>query len=335
MNMRLLGSSGLKVSELCFGTMTFGGKDVYARIGQQRQEDANRLVSMAMDGGINFFDTADVYSEGLSEEILGAALGGRRKDIVLATKVYGRMGQGVNDVGLTRHHIIRGCEASLKRLRTEYIDLYQAHNWDSLTPLEETLSAFDHLVHSGKVRYIGCSNYAGWHLMKALAISGQHRLEKFITIQLYYSLMTREIEYEVVPVCADQGIGIVAWSPLAGGFLTGKYRRGHPHPPGTRRNPEGNFLEFDQEKGFDIVDELGRIAERNHATISQAAINYLLRKPAVSSVAIGARTPEHLSDLLKATSWQMPEEDVHTLDELSKPPRLYPYWMVDFAKGER
>ncbi len=333
--MRALGSSGVRVSELCFGTMTFGGSHIYARIGRQTQEEAGRLVGIAMDAGVNFFDTADVYSDGLSEEILGKALGSHRNEILLATKVYGRMTPNPNDVGSTRHHIVQGCEASLKRLGTEYIDLYQLHHWDPVTPLEETLHALDDLVRAGKVRYIGCSNFSGWQLMKALAISEKCLLEKFITIQSYYSLVAREIEYEIVPLCLDQRMGILAWSPLAGGFLTGKYGRGKPHPQGTRRDPEGNYLRFDEEKGFDIVEELDRIAQRYEKTVTQTAINYLLRKPAISSIIVGARTPEHLTDLLQTTSWEMAAEDVRRLDDLSKPPHLYPYWMQELAKRER
>jgi len=222
MKMRFLGNSGVKVSEICFGAMTFGGKGYWKSIGEVQQEDANELVSMALDGGVNFFDTADVYSEGLSEIILGKALGNNRKNIILATKVRGRTGQGPNDVGLSRHHIIENCNASLKRLGTDYIDLYQLHSFDPYTPQEETLRALDDLVRAGKVRYIGVSNHTGWQLMKALAISEKQNLEKFITLQAYYSLVARELENELVPLCLDQNLGILPWRPLGGGFLTGK-----------------------------------------------------------------------------------------------------------------
>jgi aryl-alcohol dehydrogenase-like predicted oxidoreductase len=336
MKMRLLGNSGLKVTELCFGTMTFGGTSYWGTIGKQTQQEADRLVQMAIDGGINFFDTADIYSDGIAEQMLGNALGSKRKDIVLATKVRGRMGTGPNDVGLSRHHIIEGCNASLKRLGTDYIDLYQVHNWDHLTPLEETMCALDDLVRTGKVRYIGCSNFTGWQLMKSLVISEKYGYARFITIQSYYSLIARDLEYEIVPLCLDQKLGIMPWSPLAGGFLTGKYRRGKPRPAGARRsNPVGNFLQFDEEKGYDIIDELDRIAKRHDKTISQTALNYLLRKPAVSSIVIGARTPEHLADNLKSTEWELTPEEVARLDEISKPPRVYPYWMQDFMRSER
>ncbi len=329
MKMRFLGNSGIKVSEICFGAMTFGGKGYWKYIGELEQKDANELINLALEGGINFFDTADVYSEGLSEEMLGKALGSRRKDIILATKVRGRTGSGPNDVGLSRRHIIENCNASLKRLGTDYIDLYQLHSFDPYTPQEETLRALDDLVRDGKVRYIGASNHTGWQLMKALAISDKQNLEKFVTLQAYYSLIARDLENELVPLCLDQNLGILPWSPLGGGFLTGKYRRGKERPKNARRtDPENQFLQFDEEKGFDIVDELEKVAKNHNATIAQAALNYLLRKPGVSSVIIGAKTKEQLADNLKSSDWEMTAEEVSKLDELSTPPRVYPYWML-------
>ena len=329
MKMRFLGNSGVKVSELCFGAMTFGGRGYWKTIGELEQNDANQLVNMSLEGGINFFDTADVYSEGLAEEMLGKALGNRRKDIILATKVRGRTGKGPNDVGLSRHHIMENCNASLKRLGTDYIDLYQLHSFDPYTPQEETLRALDDLVRAGKVRYIGASNHSGWQLMKALAISDKQNLEKFVTLQAYYSLIARDLENELVPLCLDQNLGILPWSPLGGGFLTGKYRRGKPRPQNARRSdPENQFLQFDEEKGFDIVDALEKIGKNHNATITQAALNYLLRKPGVTSVIIGARTKEQLADNLKTTDWEMNAEEIAKLDELSTPPRVYPYWML-------
>lgn len=336
MEMRFLGNTGMKVSVLCFGTMTFGGAGYWKRIGDHGQKEADLLVGSAIDRGINFFDTADIYSGGVSEELLGKALGPRRKDIVLATKVRGRMGKGPNDVGLSRHHIIEACHASLRRLGSDYIDLYQVHNVDPFTSFEETLRALDDLIRDGKVRYIGCSNYAGWHLMKSLAISRSEHLERFITIQSYYSLLCRDIEYEVVPVCLDQNIGILPWSPLAGGFLTGKYRRGAPRPSSSRRSdPEGNFLQFDEEKGYDIVDELDRIAQAHGGTVAQTALQYLLRKPGVCSIVIGARTTGQLQDNLGALGWAMTDEEFLRLDAVTVPARVYPYWMNEFGKGDR
>ncbi len=336
MKFNTLGKSGLKVSELCFGTMTFGGTGYWKVMGEQTQNDANDLVNMAIEAGINFFDTADVYSTGIAEEMLGKALGAKRKDLIVATKVRGKMGPGPNDVGLSRKHIIEGCDASLKRLGTDYIDLYQVHSFDPYTPLEETMRALDDLIRLGKVRYIGCSNFAGWQLMKALAISEKFGLEKFITLQAYYNVIERDLEFELVPLCLDQGLGILPWSPLAGGFLTGKYKRGQTRPTDARRtDPTNQFLRFDEEKGFIIVDELEKIAKTHNATISQAALNYLLRKPDVSSIIIGARTKEHLTDNLKTTEWEMTIEEVARLDEVSKPPRVYPYWMLDLTRRDR
>ncbi len=336
MEMRFLGNSGIKVSELCFGAMTFGGKGYWKVIGELEQKDANELVNLALEAGVNFFDTADVYSEGLSEEILGKALGKHRKEIILATKVRGRTGKGPNEVGLSRHHIIENCNASLKRLGTDYIDLYQLHSFDPYTPQEETLRALDDLVRAGKVRYIGASNHSGWQLMKALAISDKQNLEKFVTLQAYYSLVSRDLENELVPLCLDQKLGILTWSPLGGGFLTGKYRRGKDRPKNARRTDrETQFLQFDEEKGFDIVDELEKIAKNHKATIAQAALNYLLRKPGVTSVIIGARTKEQLTDNLKTSDWKMSAEEIARLDELSAPPKVYPYWMLQRLVQDR
>ena len=336
MKTRFLGNTGVRVSEICFGAMTFGGKGYWKNIGQVEQKEANDLVNTAIEGGINFFDTADVYSEGRSEEILGKALGDKRKDIILATKVRGRTGTGPNDIGLSRKHIMDSCNASLKRLSTDYIDLFQFHSFDSRTPLDETLRTLYDLVRNGKVRYIGVSNYTGWQLMKALAISEKQNLEKFVTLQAYYSLIARDLENELVPLSIDQNLGILTWSPLGGGFLTGKYRRGKPRPEGARRsNPKDQFLLFDEEKGFDIVDELDRIAINHGATITQAALNYLLRKPGVTSVIIGARNKEQLTDNLKTTDWEITAKEIAGLDELSKPPKVYPYWMLERMSIDR
>jgi aryl-alcohol dehydrogenase-like predicted oxidoreductase len=336
MKMNFLGNSGIKVSELCFGAMTFGGRGYWRTIGEVEQHDANDLVAMAIEGGINFFDTADVYSEGLSEEILGKALGPKRKEIILATKVRGRTGKGPNDIGLSRLHIIENCNASLKRLGTDYIDLYQVHNFDPFTPLEETLRALDTLISDGKVRYIGASNYSGWQLMKALATSEKLNLEKFVTLQAFYSLIARDLENELVPLCLDQNLGILPWSPLGGGFLTGKYRRGAKRPENARRaDKENQFLQYDEEKGFDIIDELEKISKNHNATVAQAALNYLLRKPAVTSVIIGAKSKEQLSDNIRTTNWEMTSDEVKQLDEISILPRAYPYWMQHRMNQDR
>jgi aryl-alcohol dehydrogenase-like predicted oxidoreductase len=246
------------------------------------------------------------------------------------------MGPDPNDAGLSRKHILEGCDASLKRLGTDYIDLYQVHSFDPYTPLEETMRALDDLVRQGKVRYIGCSNFAGWQLMKALSISEKNGWEKFITLQAYYNVIERDLEFELVPLCLDQGLGILPWSPLGGGFLTGKFRKGQPRPKGTRREDrDTQFLRFDEEKGFEILGELEKIATAHSASISQVALNYLLRKPNVSSVIIGARKKEQLEDNLKTVNWELTQEEVLHIDELSVPPRIYPYWMLGFTRKDR
>ena len=325
MEMRRLGASGLQVSALGFGTMTFGG-DSSNPVGTTQVDEARRLLDLCLEAGVNLFDSADVYSQGRSEEVLGQALKGRRDDVILATKVHGRMGPGPNDIGQSRHHIMRGVEASLKRLDTDYIDLYQVHGFDALTPLEETLRALDDLVRSGKVRYIGCSNYSGWHLMKALGISEREGLERFVSQQVYYSLVARELEYELVPLALDQGIGSLIWSPLSGGFLSGKFRRGQAGPEDARRPQRGDPGTIDEKKGYDVVDVLEEVGQAHNATIAQAALNWLLQKPGVTSVLVGARREEQLVDNLKAATWKMTLEEVKRLDEVSATPPIYPYW---------
>ncbi len=326
MKMRFLGKTGVQVSEICLGTLTFTGGNTQSVLGAVGQKEAGILVDMAIDAGVNFFDTADIYSDGLSEEILGKALGARRKSVLVATKVRGRTGPGPNEVRLSRHHILEGCDASLKRLGTDYIDLYQVHSFDYNTPIEETLRALDDLVRQGKVRYIGCSNFTGWQLMKALAISDKYGWERFVTLQALYSLLARDLEYDLVPLCLDQGLGVLPWGPLRGGFLSGKYRRGQPRPKGARlSDPTETFMRFDEEKGYDIVEELDQIAKEHNATVAQAALNYLLRKPGITSVIISARTPEQLADNLNTTDWEMTPEEVTKLDELAGLAPLYPH----------
>ena len=323
MKMRFLGKSGIKVSELCLGTWNFGHDERMKDLGEVMQKDADTIVGMALEHGINFFDTADGYSEGRSEQILGKALGKRRKEVIVATKVRARMSPNPNNVGLSRHHILEGCDASLKRLGTDYIDLYQMHSFDNNTPLEETLRALDDLVRMGKVRYIGCSNFTGWQLMKALAISDKHNLEKFVSLQAHYSLLTRDLEYELAPLCLDQGLGILTWSPLAGGALSGKYRRGLPRPQDARYS--NNIAGFNEQKTYDIVDELDVIAKAHNATVTQTALNYLSRKPGVTSVVIGIKTAEQMADNLKTVDWEMQTEEISKLDKVSKPAPVYPY----------
>ncbi len=336
MNMPLqrLGNSGLEVSRLCLGTMTFGTQ--WAQIGTTTQPEADALVGRSLDAGVNFFDTADVYSSGESESALGKALGKRRQQVILATKVRSRMSDAPNDVGLTRHHILNSVDASLRRLGTEYIDLYQVHCWDASTPLDETLRALDDCVRWGKVRYIGASNYAAWQLMKSLAISDRQGLERFITLQPLYNLVMRDIETELVPLCQDQKLGILPWSPLAGGFLSGKYRRGAKAPFGTRRSGvETQFLQFDEARGLDVVDVLDAVAKSHAGTVAQAAINWLLAKSYVTSVIVGARNMAQLEDNLAAIRWVLTPEEVARLDALMPPPRSYPQWFISMSNTQR
>jgi aryl-alcohol dehydrogenase-like predicted oxidoreductase len=312
--------------------MTFGGTGWWKTIGDVGQATADELVGMALDGGVNFFDTADTYSDGLSEEILGRALGSRRKEIILATKVGSSVGADPNRRGLSRHNIIEGCHESLRRLQTDYVDLYQFHVFDPPARLEESLRAADDLVRQGKVRYIGCCNFTGAQLMKALSICERENWERFVTFQGYYSLLARDVELELVPLCQEEGLGVLTWSPLSGGFLTGKYRRGQPRPQNARRtDPEGQFLQFDEESGFDIVEELDRIARERGVTVAQTALNYLLRKQAVTSVITGTRTPDQLADNLKTVEWEMSDEELARLDAVSRVPRVYPHWMQEIT----
>jgi aryl-alcohol dehydrogenase-like predicted oxidoreductase len=327
MEYRQLGRSGLKVSALTLGTMTFGGKGNFAKTGNTDIAGAKRQVDMCLDAGVNFYDTADVYSNGVSEEILGEAVAGKRDRLLITTKARFPMGKGPNDRGSSRLHLIEACEASLKRLRTDHIDLYQLHEWDGLTPLEETLAALDDLVRAGKVRYVGVSNFSGWHLMKALGITERDKLVRPISQQIHYTLQAREAEYELAPIAVDQGVGILVWSPLAGGLLSGKYRRGQPEPEGTRRANEWTEPPVrDIEKLHDIVEVLVEVAEARGVTAAQVALAWLLGRPGVASAVIGARTDEQLADNLKAADLTLSPEERARLDEVSLPPLLYPYW---------
>jgi aryl-alcohol dehydrogenase-like predicted oxidoreductase len=336
MEKRLLGKSGLQVSVLSFGAMTFGGEGMFAMVGKTQQDEADRLIGICLDGGINLFDTADAYSNGRSEEILGHSLRGKRQDIVLATKAWGRTGKGPNDLGASRLHIVNACEASLKRLKTDYIDLYQIHAFDALTPLEETLRALDDLVSAGKVRYIGCSNYAGWQLMKALAVSDKNGFERYISHQIYYSLAGRDAETDLLPVGVDQGVGTIVWGPLAFGLLTGKFRRGQPDPEGARGTlagaPGGGI---ERERLDTITDALAEIAQERGATMAHVAMNYLLRKPAISTVLFGARNESQLKDNIAAAGWTMTDAELAKLDAASTKPLPYPQWAQRSVFAER
>jgi aryl-alcohol dehydrogenase-like predicted oxidoreductase len=337
MKYNLLGNTGLKVSELCLGTMTFGGKGYFKVIGTLGQDAVDALVKKSVDAGINFIDTANVYSEGLSEEITGTAirnLGLSRSELVLATKVRGKMGEGPNDSGLTRKHILQQVEDSLRRLKTDYIDLYQIHSYDPLTPLEETLRALDDLVHTGKVRYIGASNVAAWQLMKALDYSRFNHLAKFVSLQAYYTLAGRDLERELIPLVIDQGIGLLIWSPLAGGLLSGKYSREEENKEGGRR-AAFDFPPVDKERAFDLIDLLRPMAAQKGASVAQLSLAWLLQRPAVSSVIIGANKMEQLEDNLKSVSLSFTQEELDRLDEASRLPREYPGWMLERTGKDR
>jgi aryl-alcohol dehydrogenase-like predicted oxidoreductase len=335
MEYRLLGASGLEASVLSFGTMTLGGEGRFAAMGNVQVEEAQRHIDVCMEAGVNLFDTADVYSFGKSEEVLGQALGARRKDIVLATKCFARVEPGTNKVGLTRRHILEACESSLRRLGTDYIDLYQAHNFDSLTPLDETLRAFEDLIRAGKIRYAGCSNYSGWQLMKAHSISDRLGIPRYISQQINYSLLARDAEHELVPAGLDQRTGIMAWSPLQFGLLSGKFRRGQTKPAESRLNTLDVPGTFDEERIYRIVDALAEIAEQRAVSISQVALNWVLRKPGVDTVIIGARNEQQLSDNLASASWALTEAEVERLDEVSALPLPYPYWHQQKFAGDR
>ncbi len=336
MEYRQLGHSGLKVSALTMGTMTFGGQGEFANVGNTDIDEARRQVDLCLDAGINLIDTADVYSTGRSEEIVGEAVKGRRDDVLLATKVRMPMGSGPNDAGLSRHHIIEGCEASLRRLGTDHIDLYQVHEWDGVTPLEETLDALGSLVTAGKVRYVGASNYTGWQLMKALGTSDRLGLPRFVSQQIYYSLQAREAEYELVPAAIDQGLGVLVWSPLAGGLLSGKYRRGATAPEGSRQLTDWNEPPvYDEDKLYDTVDVLVEIADGHGVSAARIALAYLLGRPGVTSLVIGARTTEQLTDNLGAADVTLTGDERARLDEASRPPLIYPYWHQAATAADR
>ena len=337
MKYNLLGNTGLKVSELCMGTMTFGGRGRFAPIGNLGQEAVDELIKKAFDSGINFIDTANVYSEGWSEELTGQSfhnLGLNRDELVLATKVRGKMGDGPNDSGLTRKHIIQQCEASLKRLKTDYIDLYQIHSYDPLTPLEETIWALDDLVKSGKVRYIGASNMAAWQLMKSLDFSHYTKQARFASLQAYYTIAGRDLERELIPLLLDQKVGLMVWSPLAGGLLSGKYSR-EDDKKGDGRRANFDFPPVNRDRAFDIVDKLKPMAESKGASVAQLALAWLLQQPAVTTVIIGANKMEQLEDNLKAIDVKFTEDELKQIDEVSKLPMEYPGWMLQFTGADR
>ncbi|GGT44021.1 aldo/keto reductase [Streptomyces chromofuscus] len=326
MEYRQLGDSGLLVSVLALGTMTFGGTDVFGHVGTTNVAGARRQVDMCLDAGINLIDTANMYSSGAAEEILGKALNGRRDRVVLSSKVRLPMGDGPNDEGLSRQHILNQIDASLRRLDTDYLDIYHVHQWDGLTPLEETMQTLDGLVAAGKVRYLGVSNFSGWQLMKALCVADAHGYQRFVSNQIYYSLESRDAEYELVPLSVDQGLGILVWSPLAGGLLSGKYRRDRQPENGRLLTEWSEPPVRDENKLYDTIDVVVEVAADRGASPAQVALAYLLTKPAVAAVIVGARRDEQLADNLGAAELSLTPEEVDRLDRVSAPDLIYPHW---------
>jgi aryl-alcohol dehydrogenase-like predicted oxidoreductase len=338
MQYNTLGHTGLLVSELCLGTMTFStGEGIWKHIGGVDQNLADELLKVSVDAGINFIDTADVYSDGASEKILAqsiANLGIARKDLVIATKGYGRTGPGRNDIGASRGHLMQAVEASLQRLRTDYIDLYQIHAFDTITPIEETLRALNTMVEHGTVRYIGVSNWHAWQIMKALGISEAKNLAKFDTLQAYYSIAGRDLEREIVPLLEDQRTGLLVWSPLAGGLLSGKYSRENQKPENSRRSAF-DFPIVDKERAWRIIDVLRPIAEAHQTSVATVALAWILAKPFVTSVIIGAKRVDQLQQNLSAADLQLTADEMKQLDEVSALPPEYPGWMVPFQNINR
>jgi aryl-alcohol dehydrogenase-like predicted oxidoreductase len=336
MKYKLLGNTGLKVSELCLGTMTFGGRGIWTAIGTVPQDAVNGLVRQAVDAGVNFIDTANVYSEGLSEEMTGKAirdLGLNRHDLVIATKVRGQMGPGPNHSGLSRKHILQQADESLARLKMDHIDLYQIHGFDAQTPMQETLEALDTLVRNGKVRYIGCSNLAAWHIMKALGISELRHLSRFVSLQAYYTVATRDLERELVPMLLDQKMGLMVWSPLAGGFLSGKFTRRDTAREGRRVNFD--FPPVNKEKAYELIDRMQVMADEKQVTVAGIALAWLLHQPVVTSVIVGAKKSEQLADNLRSVDIQLTAQELARLDEIGKPASEYPAWMIARQSGDR
>ncbi|HYK34496.1 aldo/keto reductase [Alloacidobacterium sp.] len=328
MEYRQLGYSGLKVSALGFGAGTFGGGNEFFKAwGSQDVAEATRLVGLCLDAGVNLFDVANVYSTGLAEEILGKAIEGRREKLLISTKATFKMGDGPNDLGSSRYHLIQQCDASLKRLGTDYIDIYHMHGFDATTPIEETLDTLNTLVHQGKVRYIACSNFSGWHLMKSLAISERYGWTRYVAHQVYYSLVGREYEWELMPLGLDQKVGALIWSPLGWGRLTGKIRRGKPLPETSRLHKTSEYgPQVDEEYLYKVVDALDEVAKETEKTVPQVALNWLLQRPTVASVIMGARNEEQLKQNLAAADWNLTAEQVAKLNKASAVQPVYPYW---------
>jgi aryl-alcohol dehydrogenase-like predicted oxidoreductase len=325
MEQRQFGNSGLSVSVLSFGTMTIGGRDRFGKMGNLGLSETKRMLDICRDAGVTTIDTADMYSYGCAEEILGEALQGRRDEFVVATKGFSRLGQGPHDVGLSRKHLIQACETSLKRLRTDYIDLYIGHQPDQLVAVEETMRAFDDLVRQGKIRYVGCSNNSAWHVMKALAVSERFGLTRYVCQQVNYNLIARDVEHEIIPLGLDQKVGLMAWSPLHAGLLTGKFTR-EARPSVSRLNDLEAPGTIDFDRVYRIVDKLTEIGRARNATPAQVALNWVMNKPGVDTVIIGARDEAQLRDNLAAAEWRLSSEEMAALDEVSALPEPYPQW---------
>ena len=329
MEYRQLGKSGLKVPELCFGAGTFGAANEFFKAwSETTQEEADRIVGICMDAGLNFFDTADIYSDGSSEMALGKALSHhKREDLLISTKATFRLGKGPNDVGSSRYHLIQSLERSLKRLGTDYVDVYHLHAFDATTPVEETLNTLDKFVREGKVRYIACSNFSGWHLMKSLSVSERYGWAQYVGHQAYYSLVGRDYEWELMPLALDQGVGALVWSPLGWGRLTGKIRRGQPLPKESRLHvTAAQGPQVPDEYLYKVVEAIDEVAKETGKTVPQIALNWVLRRPSVSTVIIGARNEEQLKQNLGAVGWELSKEQIAKLDAASEVPRAYPYW---------
>lgn len=330
MEYRQLGASGLYVPVLSFGTATFGGSNpFFEKWGNTEVDEATRLVDLCLEAGVHLFDTADIYSDGKAEEILGKAIAGKRDQVLISTKASFTFGKAPNNQGSSRFHLLKQIEGSLKRLDTDYIDIYHMHGFDGITPVEETLRTLDDLVQSGKVRYIACSNFSGWHLMKSLAIAEKYGWNRYIAHQVYYSLANREYEWELMPLGIDQKLGALIWSPLSGGKLGGKYRRNQPLPENSRVAKGGSPVPdavTNEEVLYAIIDVLDEIAAETEKTVAQVSLNWLLQRPTVSSIIIGARNEEQLKQNLEATGWNLTKEQVKKLDAASDTPPIYPYW---------
>lgn len=326
------GNTGLFVSRIALGTMTFGGTGtpLWGALGGLDAQAADELVGLALDGGVNLIDTADAYADGEAEEILGQTLGSRRDSVVLATKFSVRTGPGANDVGASRLHVPRALDASLRRLRTDHIDLYQIHGFDPHTPIEETLGALDDAVHQGKVRYLGASNFAARQMMKALGMAERDRLSRFVSLQSYYSLVGRDIDHEILPMVREEKLGFLAWAPLAAGLLSGKFDRSGATDT-TARRAQFDWPRVDREKAYDVVDVLKAVAQRREATVAQVALAWLLAQPGVTSLVVGAKRPAQLADNLGALNVELTPEDLTELDTVSAPPVAYPAWLQDEA----